>query len=144
MKVPGDIRDDVLLLLIRAAQKERTVGYGPIMRACGIPRGQAVDNGKAIGNIVGVISEWTFERWGVYLSSIVVHKDTGYPGGGFFGLPGMPSRFRRDSSRWTDQALSADEKAFIDKRQEDVFKWAKGSGLSVTISAPNKRKAASV
>ena len=43
MKIPAYVRDDVLLLLVRAAQRGRTVEYGPIMRACGIPRGQAVD-----------------------------------------------------------------------------------------------------
>jgi hypothetical protein len=95
------------------------------MRKCHVPRGQPVRNGKAIGDVVGVISEWTWERWGVYLSAIVVHKNTSYPGGGFFGLPGIPAKLARDEAGWTDQRLTADEKIFFRNCQRAVFAWAK-------------------
>jgi hypothetical protein len=95
------------------------------MRECGVPRGQPVRNGKAVGDVVGQISEWTWEKWGVYLSAIVVHKKTGYPGGGFFGLTGIPSAFARDEVGWADQRLTADEKIFLRKCQQEAFAWAK-------------------
>lgn len=95
------------------------------MRECHIPRGQPAHNGKAIGDVVGRISEWSRENWRIYLSAIVVHKNTGYPGGGFFGLPGIPAKFARDEAGWTDQRLTADEKAFLCKRQQEVFAWAR-------------------
>jgi hypothetical protein len=64
-------------------------------------------------------------KMGVYLSAIVVHKNTSYPGGGFFGLPGIPAKFARDEAGWTDQRLTADEKVFIRNSQRNVFTWAK-------------------
>jgi len=112
------------------------------MRACGIPRGQAEHNGKAIGDIVGEISEWTFKHWHVYLSAIVVHKVTGYPGGGFFGLTEIPNKFRRASARWTEKLLTADEKAFIDGCQQQVFEWASRSDVSLAITVPKGKKVA--
>jgi len=129
--LPSYVRHDVLMLLVLHAQNERTVNYGPIMRACGIPRGRAE-------SIVGSISKWTFRQWGVYLSSIVVHEDTGYPGDGFFELPGMPLRFRRESDRWADQALSAQAKAFVDECQKEVFAWATGCSFSITMPAAKR------
>lgn len=127
MKVPAsaDLREDVVRLIVKAAKQGRIITYGEIMRKCRIPRGQPTHNGKAIGDVVGRISEWTWENWGVYLSAIVVHKNTGYPGGGFFGLPGIPGEFARDEAGWADQRLTADEKAFLGKRQQEAFAWAK-------------------
>ena len=94
------------------------------MRECHVPRGQPVHNGKAIGDVVGLISEWTREKWGIYLSAIVVHKNAPYPGGGFFGLPAIPARFARSEVDWADQTLTEEEKSFIRDRQQEVFAWA--------------------
>jgi hypothetical protein len=144
MTIPHGVRDDVFLILLRAAQRGRTVMYGSIMRACGIPRGQITHNGKAIGDVVGAISEWTWESWGVYLSSIVVDKNTGFPGGGFFGLTGIPSKLKRNPAQWAENKLSDEEKAFIKKCQIDVFMWARERQLSISVSGPKARaKAAS-
>ena len=127
MKIPADadLREDVVRLIVESAKKGRTITYGEIMRKCGIPRGQPTHNGKAIGDVVGRISEWTRENWGIYLSAIVVHKDTGYPGGGFFGLSGIPAEFARDEAGWDDRRLTADERSFLSKRQQEVLTWAK-------------------
>ncbi|HEX4133630.1 MAG TPA: hypothetical protein VHY84_03335 [Bryobacteraceae bacterium] len=73
---------------------------------------------------MGLISEWTWQEWGIYLSAIVVHKNTSYPGGGFFGLPGIPRKFARDEPGWADQTLTADEKVFLEKCRHKVFAWA--------------------
>ena len=68
-------------------------GRDPVDLGIGKARaeGQPVRNGKAIGDVVGLISEWTWERWGVYLSAIVVHKNTSYPGGWIFRTAGDSS-----------------------------------------------------
>src|SRR5258707_3928306 len=124
MKVPDYLREDVVGMIIEAAKQKQTITYGEIMRECRIPRGQPVRNGKAIGAVVGLISEWTWGNWRIYLSAIVVHQNTGYPGGGFFGLPGIPSRFARDDAGWSDQRLTGDERSFLSKRQQEVFRWA--------------------
>jgi hypothetical protein len=124
-EVPASLRKDVVRLIWESAKRGRTITYGEIMRKCHVPRGQPVRNGKAIGDVVGLISEWTRERWGVYLSAIVVHKNTSYPGGGFFGLPEIPAKLARDEAGWTDQRLTADEKLFLRNCQREVFAWAK-------------------
>jgi hypothetical protein len=124
-KIRVPLRKDVIRLMLKSASRGRTLTYGEIMRKCRIPRGQPVRNGKAIGDVVGLISEWTRKEWGIYLSAIEVHKNTSYPGGGFFGLPGIPARFARDEAAWADQGLTLDEKAFLKRRREDVFAWAK-------------------
>jgi hypothetical protein len=127
MKVPADadLREDVVRLIVESAKRGRTITYGEIMRKCRIPRGQPTHNGKAIGDVVGRISEWTWETSGIYLSAIVVHKDTGYPGGGFFGLSGIPAKFARDEAGWGDRRLTPGEKSFLSKRQQEVLTWAK-------------------
>lgn len=128
MDVPADadLREDVVRLIVESAKKGQTITYGEIMRKCRIPRGQPTHNGKAIGDVVGRIREWTWENRGIYLSAIVVHKDTGYPGGGFFGLSGIPSKFARDEAGWSDRKLTTAEKSFLSKRQQEAFAWAKG------------------
>jgi hypothetical protein len=124
-EVPASLRKDVIRLVWESARLGRPITYGEIMRKCHVPRGQPVRNGKAIGDVVGLISEWTWERWGVYLSAIVVHKNSAYPGGGFFGLPGIPAKLARDEAGWADQRLTADEKIFLRSSQREVFAWAK-------------------
>ena len=139
-KMPAYIRADVLLVLVHAAKRGQTVQYLSIMRACGIPRGQPPKSAeKAIGYIVGAISEWTSSKWSVFLSSIVVEKSTGYPGGGFFGSSHLPKDLRRPSSRWMDNTLSEKEKTHVHKCQADVFEWARTCKLSVAIAARGKK-----
>lgn len=78
-----------------------------------MPRGQPIRNGKAIGEVVGQISEWTWEEWRIYLSAIVVLKNTGFPGGGFFGLSEIPPEFARDEADWINAKLTQNEKVFV-------------------------------
>lgn len=129
--VPADVRSDGVRLIWKSAKRGLTITYGEIMRECGVPRGQPVRNGKAVGDVVGQISEWTREEWGIYLSAIVVRKNTGYPGGGFFGLRGIPKAFARDEAGWADQRLTADEKIFLRKRRQEAFGWAKRRKLPI-------------
>jgi hypothetical protein len=130
MRVPAWINKDVVRLIWESAKREHPITYGEIMRECHIPRGQPVRNGKAIGDVVGKISEWTSDEWRVYLSAIVVHKNTSYPGGGFFGLKRIPSRLVREEAKWADQRLNADEKTFVRNCQQKVFALAKTKKLS--------------
>jgi hypothetical protein len=85
----------------------------------------SVRNGKAGGEVVGEIRRVDLGNWGIYLSAIVVHKNTSYPGGGFFGLMGIPVKFARDEAGWSDRRLTPDEKVFLGKRQQETFAWAK-------------------
>lgn len=124
-RVPTSLREDVVRLIWESARRGRAITYGEIMRVCHVPRGQLIHNGKAVGDVVGEISEWTWDTWGIYLSAIVVRKNTAYPGGGFFGLKGIPTTFARGEEGWSDRRLTADEKGFLRKRQQEVFAWAK-------------------
>jgi len=112
-------------MIVESARQHQTITYGDIMRRCHIPRGQPIRNGKAIGDVVGNLSEWTWETWGIYISAIVVHANTGYPGGGFFGLRDIPSKFFREEAGWQDARLGSAERSFVHKCQLAVFTWAK-------------------
>lgn len=113
------LRDDVRCELLRAAVDRRTVTYGFLMRKFRISRGAA--GGKGIVGVIGEIDRHEAQRKAPGFAAIVVRKDTGYPGGGFFCWDGIPSALRRPKREGSNPELSDAEKKYVRKLQEGVW-----------------------
>ena len=113
-------RKDVREELMRAAASRRTVTYGRLMKRFKISRGHPAGVG-----IVGVISEidrFEKERGAPGFAALVVRKDTGYPGGGYFCYDDLPASLRRPSSQSANPRLSDAEKKYITRQRERIWK----------------------
>jgi len=86
--------------------------------------------------VLGVISERTFLESGIFLSAIVVNarSDHHYPGGGFLGVEGIPSKVHRVSNHYLDRMTDFD-KGFIYACQQQVFNWAGRRGVKIKLAA---------
>lgn len=60
-------------------------------------------------------------------AAIVVRKDTGYPGGGYFCDDALPFGLRRPASRRNDPRLSEDERNCVRRKQEEIWSYYAGA-----------------
>ena len=123
------MREDVCSRLIEVAIRGETITYRELMREFGIPRGHPKP-GIGIGKVVGEISRYEHSKGRPLLSAIVVlaasktkTRPQGHPGGGFFGLDGIPVHLRRPSGTHQNPALTADEEEFVKEEQERVWNY---------------------
>jgi len=56
-------------------------------------------------------------------AAIIVRKDTGFPGGGFFCDDGLPPSLRRPFSRANDPKLSASETNYVKEAQKKIWDY---------------------
>ena len=110
--------------LRRAARQGRTVTYGELMRSFGLSRG------RAISSAIGEVDRAERLAGAPGFAAIVVRKDTGHPGGGFFCDEELPAPLRRPASRSTDPKLSALEREYVRKRQRTIWGFYGRSGAS--------------
>lgn len=76
--------------------------------------------------IVGVISEidrFEYERGAPGFAALVVRKDTGYPGGGYFCYDDLPAGLKRPNGQSTNPRLSEAEKRYVVKQRERIWKY---------------------
>ena len=105
--------------LIAAALARRTVTYGQLMSKFGLGRG---DSGPSVVGALSEIDKREYMEGAPGFAAIVVRKDTGYPGGGFFCWEDLPLELRRPREKCQDPRLSEDEKAYVRAQQEKI--WA--------------------
>lgn len=98
--------------LVLAAHSRSMITYAGIARLTGLP---ATGNpmAKEVGRLVGEISEDEVVDGRPMLSALVVEKDTGHPGKGFFSLA-------RNLKKLVGMSASA-EKAFLKKEKTKLF-----------------------
>src|SRR5215472_2260663 len=89
--------------LIRTARARGTFTYGELMRIMGISRG------PQLFEAISQVDKAEYAKGAPGFAAIIVRKDTGYPGGGFFCDDDLPSNLRRPLSRANDPKLSAAE-----------------------------------
>jgi len=123
------MRSNVRQKLIDVAKRGGTITYGELMKEFGIPRGHRKP-GVGIGHVVGEISEHEHSQGRPLISAIVVRANSGtaicpkgVPGGGFFGLPGIPSRLARSESDWANPQLTKEEQKFLLAEQHRVWQY---------------------
>ena len=115
------MREDVRRELLAAAVGRRTVTYGSLMGKFHLSRG--APGGKGIVGVIGEIDRQEARRKAPGFAAIVVRKDTGYPGGGYFCWDGVPQALRRPKNRGSDPRLSAAEKNYITILQESIWSF---------------------
>jgi len=110
-------------VLLRAAVKRRAITYGELMRRFDLSRG------RVLSQMIGVVDRLEYAAGAPGFAAIIVRKDTGYPGGGYFCDDGLPRRLRRPAARSGDPKLSLAEKKHIRKQQERIWAYYSRSRL---------------
>jgi hypothetical protein len=105
--------------LLRAAAGRTTVTYGSLMKKFHLTRGGA--GGMGVVGVIGEIDREEAKRKAPGFAAIVVRKDTGYPGGGFFCWDGVPRTVRRPGSEGANPRLSEAEKEYVRGLQEEIW-----------------------
>ena len=114
--IPSSLIKSVGIKLLRAARGGETVTYGTLMRRFGLSRG------KVLTGMIAAVDRKEYASSAPGFAAIIVRKDTGYPGGGYFCDTSLPRRLRRPKSRGNDPRLSAAERNNIRRKQEEI--WA--------------------
>jgi hypothetical protein len=102
--------------LLKAARSKSVVTYGELMKKYHLSRGRPLV--KAIGEL----DSQEYERGSPGFAAIIVRRDTGFPGGGYFCDDDLPPALRRSNRRRTDPKLSQAEKDYVIGEQKRV--WA--------------------
>ncbi len=103
--------------MMKAARAGRTLTYGEIMRAHHLSRGHRLT--RAIGEIDRAENK----NGAPGFAAIIVRKDTGFPGGGYFCDDELPPQLRRSRDRSTDPRLSQPEMEHVLKQQRKVWDY---------------------
>jgi hypothetical protein len=110
--------------LLAAALGRRTVTYGYLMRKFDVSRGSQA--GKTVVGMLDEIDRGEHQRGAPGFAALVVRKDTGFPGGGFFCWEGTPPELKRPWERGRDPKLSDAEKEYIRGEQERIWTYYAG------------------
>ena len=113
------LREDVREELLKAALERRTVTYGFLMLKFGFTRGG--ESGQSVVSALSEIDRDEERHGGPGFAALVVRKDTGFPGGGFFSWKDIPADIRRNESDSQSPKLSEKEKAYVRARQEEIW-----------------------
>ena len=103
-------------VLHRVASSGGTLTYGELMRLQGISRG------RPLFDAIVEVDKAEYARGAPDFAAIIVRRDTGYPGGGFFCDDDLPTSLRRPFSRANDPRLSAAELNYVKEEQKKI--WA--------------------
>jgi hypothetical protein len=103
--------------LLRAARSGKTVTYGKLMNSHRLSRG------RALSRAIGDVDRLEYASGGPGFAAIIVRKDTGYPGGGFFCDDDLPPSLRRPRKRGSDPRLSAEETNYIKKERRKIWDY---------------------
>jgi hypothetical protein len=113
-----DARAMVYPVLISVGRAGQKVFYMDLWKMSGLNPGWR----RYMGTIVGEISEKEILNGNPPLSAIVIGVTTGYPGGGFFGLPCIPPTLARHGRAQQSLPLTEVDKEYIRAQQSAVWK----------------------
>ena len=103
--------------LVRAARAHGTLTYGELMKLLGISRG------RPLFEAIVEVDRAELAKGAPGFAAIIVRKDTGFPGGGFFCDDGLPPSLRRPFSRANDPKLSASELNYVKEAQKRIWDY---------------------
>ena len=101
--------------LARAARARGTLTYGQLMKLLGISRG------RPLFEAIVEVDRAEYARGAPGFAAIIVRKDTGFPGGGFFCDGDLPPSLRRPFDRANDPHLSAAEMNNVKEAQRRIW-----------------------
>jgi hypothetical protein len=102
---------------LKAARARGTLTYGELMRILGISRG------RPLFEAISAVDRDEYRRGAPGFAAIIVRKDTGFPGGGFFCDDSLPASVRRPFSRANDPRLSAAEINYTKEAQKKIWDY---------------------
>jgi len=115
--------------LFKTARARSTLTYGYLMRRFSLSRG------RAITGLLSDIDRTENESGSPGFAALVVRKDTGYPGGGFFCDQNLPIRLLRPPERCTDPRLTPEEKAYVRAKRRVIWEYYSKSGIDWTTTS---------
>jgi hypothetical protein len=108
--------------LVKAARAHGTLTYGELMKIMGISRG------RPLFDAIVAVDRDEYSKGAPGFAAIIVRKDTGFPGGGFFCDDDLPPTLRRPFSRASDPKLSAAEMNYVKEAQEKIWVYYSNTG----------------
>lgn len=109
--------------LSQAARARGTLTYGQLMKIMGVSRG------RPLFDAIVAVDRDEYARGAPGFAAIIVRKDTGFPGGGFFCDDGLPPELRRPFSRASDPRLSAAEMNYVKEAQRKIWDYYSGEAV---------------
>jgi len=103
--------------LANAARARSTVNYGQLMKILEISRG------RPLFEAIVEVDKAEVARGAPGFAAIIVRKDTGFPGGGFFCGDDLPPSVRRPFERASDPKLSATEMNYVKEAQRKIWEY---------------------
>ena len=110
--------------LVRAARERGTLTYGQLMKIMRISRG------SPLFNAIVAVDRAEYAKGAPGFAAIIVRKDTGFPGGGFFCDANLPSPLRRPYERASDPKLSAAELNYVKESQRKIWDYYGSTAIS--------------
>ncbi len=108
--------------LLKAARARGTMAYGELMKIMGVSRG------RPLFDAIVAVDRAEHARGAPGFAAIIVRKDTGFPGGGFFCDDDLPASLRRPFSRANDPKLSAAEMNYVKDAQKKIWDYYSNAG----------------
>jgi hypothetical protein len=109
--------ESLRLELVRAARARGTLTYGELMKILGVSRG------KPLFEAIVAVDRDEYARGAPGFAAIIVRKDTGFPGGGFFCDDDLPTNLRRPFEKASDPKLSAAEMNYVKEAQKKIWDY---------------------
>jgi len=103
--------------LLKAARARGTLTYGQLMKIMKVSRG------PGLVDAISAVDRAEYSNGAPGFAAIIVRKDTGLPGGGFFCDPDLPPSLRRPYDRASDPKLSAAEMNYVKEAQRKVWDY---------------------
>jgi len=103
--------------LVKAARGRTVVTYGELMKRHGLSRG------RKLSQTIGEIDRAECEKGMPGFAAIIVRKDTGFPGGGYFCDDALPRALQRPRTRASDPHLSSDEVRHLKLQQRRIWNY---------------------
>ncbi len=98
------------------ARAQKTMTYGQLMKSYRLSRG------RQLSQVIEKIDKAECQRGAPGFAAMIVRKDTGFPGGGYFCDDQLPADLVRSRDRSTYPRLSVPEKKHVLERQRMI--WA--------------------
>ena len=115
--MPGSGLEALREALEKAARSRGTLTYGELMRIMGVSRG------RPLFEAISAVDRGEYSRGAPGFAAIIVRKDTGYPGGGFFCDDELPQDLRRPFERASDPKLTAAEMNYVKEAQRKIWEY---------------------
>jgi hypothetical protein len=87
-----------------------------------------ISRGRPLFDAIVAVDRDEYSKGAPGFAAIIVRKDTGFPGGGFFCDDDLPPTLRRPFSRASDPKLSAAEMNYVKEAQEKIWVYYSNKG----------------